>query len=106
MERKTNIQTCIDMHNDGHRASSIAQVLGVRPSTVSRYLRDARVQGRLPPLPPKKTRPRVKGTMRDILDVIQPDVMVWLYGQTPKGATVAETIAAIITDAYCEELPE
>ena len=103
---QTNIQRCIDMHNEGHGASHIAQVLGVRSGTVSRYLRDARVQGRLPPLPPKKRRPRVKGTMRDILDAIQPDVMVWLYSQTPKGAQVSDTIAAIITDAYCEELPE
>jgi len=99
----TKIQQCIDMYNSGMRPKDIAVKMGALRSTVNRYLYDARKSGRLEPAKVTQRRHKRIGLMRDVTTALPPDVMEWLYNQTPNGAWVAHTIAAIITDAYHEE---
>ena len=100
----TKIQQCIDMYNSGMRPKDIAAKLGGRRETINRYLYDARKSGRLEPAKITMRRHKRIGLMRDVTSDLPPDVIEWLYGQTPHGAIVAHTIAAIITDAYYEEV--
>lgn len=52
----------------------------------------------------KNHRKRV-GSVTLIFDTMTEDATRWLIQQVPDGSTLAETIAAIITDAYHEENP-
>lgn len=46
------------------------------------------------------------GTMYQTYGALTPQVQDWLIQQVPDGSSVAETIAAIVTDAYFEENPD
>lgn len=45
------------------------------------------------------------GGMPEAMNQLTPETAKWLAEQVPDGATLAETIAAIITDAHHEENP-
>ena len=43
------------------------------------------------------------GTLSQIIDALSVEQAQWLFEQTPKGSTLAESIAAIVIDAYNDE---
>lgn len=45
------------------------------------------------------------GSMPKLLGPLDKEVLDWLMAQTPDGAIIADTIRAIVTDAYHEENP-
>lgn len=45
------------------------------------------------------------GGMPEAMNMLTPEAAKWLAEQVPDGSTLAETIAAIITDAHQEENP-
>jgi len=102
----TKIQQCIDMYNSGMRPKDIAAKLDARRCTINAYLNAARKSGRLEPAKVTMRRHKRIGLMREVTAILPPDVIEWLYNQTPSDAIVAHTIAAIITDAYYEEREE
>ena len=42
--------------------------------------------------------------MADVLALLTPAAQLWLNKQVPAGGTVADIIAAIVVDAYAEEM--
>ena len=44
------------------------------------------------------------GSVADVLSLLTPAAQLWLNKQVPAGGTVADIIAAIVTDAYAEEM--
>lgn len=99
----------------GMSGRAIAAELGIQRTTVNRITMRLRDSGILPKFAPKSAscvvryRMRVRsgkefrGSFRQILDHLDPKIGTWLVDQTPDGAVIADTIRAIIVDAYHEE---
>lgn len=102
----------------GMPAAEIAVRLDIPQRMVTNDAVKARKLGWLPPAfdrtdPRKRALNRMKyqmrlagtyaGNMTDAFALLAPDAQDWLIEQTPKGCTIAEIIAGIITDAQQEE---
>lgn len=100
----------IDLWNSGLNIKQIAEKVGKKYGAVQRALFLARKNGvsmrdrRFPDYSRATLLGnRTKGTFHDILCHLSPEAIVWLGRNTPKDATVAQTISAILTDAYFED---
>ena len=47
---------------------------------------------------------RALGTMTMLMECLSEEQIAWLFGQTPKDMRVAEIVAAMIKDAYQDEV--
>lgn len=77
----------------GLSISQIADVMGVGEATVLAHIRLAKQRG-------EKTRP---DEAMALLKPLSQDILDWVLKITPDGASVSDTLRAIITDAYNEE---
>lgn len=106
--RAIRLQQVTKMKQEGATTKDIAEALDISLSTAHVYVKGARDAGMLPPRQ-TKTLLRGKddpptGSMTLMLSTLPDYVRVWLYREVPKGGTVAELVAGIITDVYDEEL--
>ena len=85
----------IQLYTEGHTAEEIRSALGLTRSTVESYLCKAQREKRLVLRP--------KGRPRSVWQMLPAEVRKWLFSVTPSGASVEETMRAIIVDAYNEE---
>jgi len=88
-------ENVIDLYTRGHTAEEIERASGLTRSTVHSYLFKAQRAGRL--------RLRAKGRPVAVMKLLPPEVRQWLWSITPAGATVEDTMKAIIIDTYEEE---
>lgn len=101
----TNIQRCVDMHKAGFSIAEMASELGLKYGTISSYIHTARVQGRIPLVErrvPKASCP--VGRLGSAVLRLPDDVYDWLVNQTPASSTLSDTLLAIATDVYHEEV--
>lgn len=107
------VRQVADMRNKKMRHLDISIELGISLTAVARYVKHARQAGILPPKPVASNRSKVteltkragirRGVIQDVFDALSPDAVVWLTDQTIPGTSVAETLAAIVTDTHYEE---
>ena len=50
-----------------------------------------------------RTRSRRRGSVHEVMLALSPDTRRWLVAQVPVGSSVAELLAAIVTDAHAED---
>jgi len=50
-----------------------------------------------------RTRSRRRGSVHEVMLALSPDTRRWLAAQVPVGSSVAEMLAAIVTDAHAED---
>lgn len=98
------------LHAKGYRQVQIARLLGVTRQSVHDALRRAEVKGasisknvKFPDQMICKAGKK-SGTMSDLQRQLPIEALKWLIDITPPGAVVGDTIAAIIVDAYNEEI--
>ena len=106
------------MKKQGMHTKAIAEQLGITIHQVQWRVLTARERGELGFA--KEYRPRPKrtknafaayrkqygidtGTFGMVGDLLSMSQLEWLYKITPSGLTIAETVSAIIKDAYSEE---
>lgn len=92
----------------------IAKAADISISAVAREVKKARAADLLPPKPPSSSAAKlteevkrnrvVRGTVREVLETLSPEARQWLLATTPDGSSVASMLAAIVTDAYHEEM--
>lgn len=87
----------VELLQKGLPLTHVARVLGLAHGTVSHYATWGRRQGLLGPTA-QYNKPRLLG-------VVTPEVYLWLIEITPEGASLLDTVGAILNDAYHEENP-
>jgi transposase len=92
-----NRMRVVALLQEGLTDAEICARLGIAQGTVSSYGTWARREGLLPCR-------RDPGRPRSILHTLPPAVRRWLAEQVPTGGSVEEFVAAIILDAYHEEM--
>lgn len=74
----------------GHSIYEISEIMGIAETTVKRHIQRAAKPGS-----------NVKSdSVRAILNTMPAEIRDWVKEITPEGATFAQTICAIIIDAY------
>lgn len=110
--REPRCQTVARMLESGMTRDKIAEELSIEITTVHAFVCQARNAGFLPPIKGSGAdrarylmrKSGIKcGTFNQILGALTTETADWLVSQVVDGATMAETVAAIITDAYFEE---
>lgn len=106
----------IKLYNQGASRKKIASGAGVPLSSVSRLIREARERGDIPPKKPADPEIKLantlkkacitKGTISRMLLMLPADAQHWVMNNTPEGSTVAEFAAAVLMDAFYEEMGE
>jgi hypothetical protein len=89
-----------DLWPTGLSLRSIGKILGIDKEMAHKHVRMGHNRGVLT----ETNRPG--GRRRAVTDDLPPEVIEWLVSITPSGATVDQTIQAIIIDAYNEENPD
>jgi hypothetical protein len=89
---------------DGTRTiPEIARALGVLEGRVVSTINAARADCRVP-VPVKAAAARYRDrSLQQVVDNLPPDIARWLRNSVPPGATLADAVRAIITDAYLDE---
>lgn len=91
---ETRRQQAARLRTKGHSINEIADIMGVGEATVAHHIRLAKKRG-------EATKPDLAMT---VIEPLSEDVRAWVVSITPNGATVGETIRAMITDAYHDEV--
>jgi hypothetical protein len=113
----------IDLYLAGKSPAAIAKELSLQPRYVYSSIYVSRSAGKIPSVQmriptDRKQRSGVKllrfhlgkgrhnaiGCLYDIIDSLTPAQIRWLVDSTPDGAKIAETVAAIITDTFFDEI--
>jgi len=92
----------------------IGETLDRNRNWVSTRIAKARELGLLPPKPIMSRHDQVtlflkeneceRGSIKKVLSGLSEDELLWLLDQLPAGMSVAELLAAIVKDAYAEEM--
>jgi transposase len=85
----------IEMLQRGLTYAEISQETGLQQSTVGSYAAWGRAKGMI--------MLRTRGRPELVISRLSPEIAAWLRGITPDGATVEDTIRAIVVDAYLQE---
>lgn len=108
-----------DLALDGLSMRAIGDELGHHPRMIAGRIGRMRKAGYLPSSAQCRERRITKrtkvaaasakfdrrlGTMSTALDCMSPEQIKWLYTSTPKGMSVAQFVAAIVKDAYQEDV--
>ena len=94
---------------------ALADALGLDLMCVKNHVARLRKKGELPHFKRKSPKGRLAratfderdikvGPMQDLLGGLPPAIIKWLAGEIPDGSSVAEFAAALIRDAYYEEM--
>jgi hypothetical protein len=94
----------------------IGETLDRNRNWVGTRIAKARELGLLPPKPIMNRHDQVtlalkekacdRGSIKQTLSGLSEDELMWLLDQLPAGMSVAELLAAIVKDAYAEEMGE
>lgn len=110
--REPTYQTVARLVKKGIDRDTIAAQLGTTRKNVNAHINQARMHDVLPPFKPQarylvenalKKRGIRMGGMPDVFEALTPEVARWLGRQAVEGMTMAEVVAAFVTDAYFEE---
>jgi len=92
----------------------IGETLDRNRNWVGTRITKARELGLLPPKPIMSRHDQItlalkekecdRGSIKQTLSGLSEDELLWLLNQLPAGMSVAELIAAIVKDAYAEEM--
>lgn len=83
-----------NLRKRGHTTSEIAEMMGITEDTVRCHLAAVSRRGK-----------RVTAaTTMNLMKAMPKEIAEWVRVVTPEGASFAETIIAIVTDAYNEEM--
>lgn len=105
-------KTVARLLGEGRDRDEIAAALQITRVKVNAHIHDARRRGALPRFEPNhrnqlmhdlKNRGIRLGGLSEVFDALTPEVARWLGEQAVDGSTMAELIAAFVTDAYFEE---
>ena len=104
------------MRRDGMTNPQITIATGKNRNWVSSRVKTARDMGLLPTKAEGSTREKItlvldqrgcrRGSIQNTLGALDERELWWLLGQLPAGMLVAELLAAIVKDAYAEEMGE
>jgi transposase len=97
MNRNGNRERAVRLLEQGLPQRVVADKLGLARGTVASYRHWARQQG-------VKIPPRESGRPKAIIARLPVAVRRWLAAELPEGTTIEEMIAAIVVDAYHEEM--
>ena len=105
--RQIDYDEAVRLHQEDHTLVSIAKTMGVFPSTISRAVRLAREQGKIPAKPhPTLRQVMVKrevklGTLGDAINTKLTHVeLEWLIARLSKNApTVADVLVDLVIEA-------
>jgi hypothetical protein len=106
-----------DLLKAGHTHQEVAAMLGVPELKARKWCWRARNEG----YAPKKEKSDMAGrhyaenhyrrhggptlgSMEKLLGPLDIPIIKWLIGQTPEGATLADTVRAMVTDTYYDEM--
>jgi len=104
----------VELYKQGASRTEIAAIVGISITTVARAIRRARNNGELPEKQPADPTAKlhhtlkqggvVKGSVSKMLLAMPKPVQHWVMDNTPEGATVSDFAAAVLMDAYFEEM--
>jgi hypothetical protein len=75
--------------------AEISQETGLQKGTIGSYAAWGRAKGMITL--------RTRGRPELVISRLSPEIAAWLRDVTPDGATVEDTIRAIVVDAYLQE---
>lgn len=94
--------------------TEISNNLGISVSAVAREIAKAREQGLLEPRKKGSLRNKVnndireaglsRGSIQKVLEALTPEARAWVIDNTPQGGDISLLLAAVVTDAYNEEV--
>ena len=104
----------VELYKQGASHEEIAAGAGISISAVARAIRRARNNGELPEKQPADPNTKLtnalkqegvtKGSISKMLLSMPKPAQHWVMANVPDGATVAEFAAAVLMDAYYEEM--
>lgn len=104
----------VELYNQGASHEEIAAGAGISISSVARSIRRAKNNGELPEKQPADPTAKlnnalrkggvVKGSISEMLLSMPKPAQHWVMVNVPDGATVAELAAAVLMDAYYDEM--
>lgn len=118
MMSKARWNKVAEMLNAGKTRQEVKSELGISQRILTQDIYRARLAGAIPAFRASPTTPADKahhlmknggkrvGSLMLVFDTLSEETARWLIQQVPEGGTLAETIAAIMTDAYFEENPD
>lgn len=98
----------VAMLKEGKRQADVARELGLPRYTIYNTVERARRVGDLNARSPKvdyhfnkaRTLHGATGSLKGLMRDLSAEASEWLIDETPEGATIADTIRAIVQDAY------
>lgn len=107
-------QQVAKLRHEGATHMEIAEALNISTTAVARAVKKARADGIMPPAKEGRVRGKIdeelkthgllRGNVQDVLEGLTPEMRDWFMRQTPRGTTVASMLAAIVIDAYNDEV--
>lgn len=103
----------IDEYNAGKTQAELAREFKLNTKTVYGILERARERG-MNMRPRRKETPKERrcrllngrqlGLMSEMFDMLEEPVLQWLVRQLPAGVSLAEYVAVLVRDTYCDEM--